>query len=46
VFKADYRGFVGLPKDVEAFTSATYYFSGQSQQVSQKERPTAARHSS
>jgi len=34
VFKADYRGYVDIPAGAEGVTSATYYFSGDTNQVS------------
>ena len=35
VFKADYRGYANLPKGDTGTCKATYYFSGESQQVRQ-----------
>jgi len=33
VFKADYRGYVGLPANTKGYCKATYYFSGDHSQV-------------
>lgn len=33
VFKADYRGYVGLPEKTRGYSKATYYFSGDRSQV-------------
>jgi len=33
VFKADYRGYVGLPASTRGYCKATYYFSGDRSQV-------------
>ncbi len=38
ILKADYRGAISLPKGVKSYTSATYYFSGQSEEVSKQQR--------
>lgn len=34
IFKADYRGFVNLASGTEGYCKATYYFSGDSKQLS------------
>jgi hypothetical protein len=33
IFKADYRGYVGLPDKTRGYSKATYYFSGDQSQV-------------